>query len=198
VNSARQPAPGAATLPAAGDQPRHRLFFALVPPPAVVAAITQVADDLRQHAARGRPTRPEQLHLTLAFLGDFTEADAPRRALEAGAQAAVDARPFEVVLDRLDSFPGARPPWFLTGDAAPILPLQSRLLAALHAAGFRPKDAGRVFVPHVTLLRNAHGPLPPTPISPIAWPVRDFVLIDSGSAGRGYVTLQRWPLGDPA
>jgi 2'-5' RNA ligase len=198
VNSARQPAPGAATLPAAGAQPRHRLFFALVPPPAVVAAITQVAVDLRQHAARGRPTRPEQLHITLAFLGDFADPDAPERARRAGAEAAAGARPFDVVLDRVDSFPGARPPWFLTGDAAPFLPLQSRLLAALQVAGFRSKDAGRVFVPHVTLLRNAHGPLRPTPIAPIAWPARDFVLIDSGSAGRGYVTLQRWPLGDPA
>jgi 2'-5' RNA ligase len=182
-----------------GDKPRHRLFFALVPPPAVLADIGLVADALRQQqAARGRPVGSEQWHLTLAFLGDFAEADAPERARRAGEEAAACAQPFDVVLDRIGSFPGARPPWFLTGDAAPILPLQSRLVAALQAAGLEPKDAGRVFVPHVTLLRNAHGPLPPTPIAPISWPAREFVLIDSGSAERGYVTLQRWPLDGPA
>jgi 2'-5' RNA ligase len=201
VSSARQPSDRAAGVPqpqASGDRPRHRLFFALVPPPAVLADIGLVADELRQQQARGRPVRSEQWHLTLAFLGDFAEADAPERARRAGAEASASAHPFDVVLDRIASFPGARPPWFLTGDAAPILPLQSRLVAALQAAGLEPKDAGRVFVPHVTLLRNAHGPLPPTPIAPITWPAREFVLIDSGSAERGYVTLQRWALDGPA
>jgi 2'-5' RNA ligase len=187
-----------AVAAAAGDTPRHRLFFALVPPPAVLSDIERIAADLQQrYAARGRAIRPEQLHLTLAFLGNFDDADAAERARQAGTQAAVDTQAFDVVLDRADSFPGTRPLWFLTGDAAPILPLQSRLLAALHAAGFEPKDAGRVYVPHLTLLRNAHARLPPTPIAPIAWTAREFVLIDSRSAGQRYLVLQRWPLAAP-
>jgi 2'-5' RNA ligase len=179
--------------------PAHRLFFALVPPPSALDAIERVAEDLREReGARGRPTRREQLHLTLAFLGDFDDADAPVRALRAGTRAAEGARDFNVVLDRAGSFPGARPPWFLTGKATPLLPLQAGLLSALQAEGFRPKDAGRPFVPHVTLLRNGNGGLEATPITPVAWPAREFVLVDSRTAEHRYVVLQRWPLSAPA
>ncbi|WP_458527413.1 2'-5' RNA ligase family protein, partial [Onishia taeanensis] len=47
---------------------RHRLFLALWPDPAVREALSSTAGQAHL-ACRGRPVAPEQLHLTLAFLG---------------------------------------------------------------------------------------------------------------------------------
>src|SRR6185436_19398373 len=49
-----------------------RLFFALWPPAATVAALAAWAVQV-QKAAGGRVTRPESIHLTLAFLGEIAD-----------------------------------------------------------------------------------------------------------------------------
>lgn len=175
---------------------RQRLFFALLPPPAVHARIAEAAALLAtRFAPGGRAIAPEQWHLTLRFLGDFPAgSDATERARWAGAQ--VRAAPCALVLDQAASFPGLRPPWVLRGaDARLSLEgLHGGLCAALAAAGFPAGEPEHAFAPHVTLFRHAAQALPPMPIAPIAWAVRDFVLLESLPAEHRYVELARWPL----
>jgi 2'-5' RNA ligase len=179
---------------------RQRLFFALLPPADVRAGIASAAALLAaRFAPGGRAIAPEQWHLTLRFLGDFPAgSDAAERARWAGAQ--VRAAPCALVLDLAASFPGARPPWVLRGAGArqALEGLHAGLCAALAAAGFAPGEPAHAFVPHVTLVRHATQALPPTPIAPIAWPARDFVLLESLPAERRYVERGRWPLAPPS
>jgi 2'-5' RNA ligase len=59
-------------------------------------------------------------------------------------------------------------------------------------------ESGKGLVAHVTVLRDAGTTLPATPIAPVRWPVRDFVLVHS-VLGResAYHLLGRWPLPAP-
>jgi 2'-5' RNA ligase len=173
--------------------PRHRLFFGLQPPAPVLASLRAAAAQLQADGGPGgRSLPPEKLHLTLAFLGDFDDEGALRRALEAGAQ--VEASGFDFTLDQATSWGARQPLWVFTGVAAPFADLHASLLRCLHAQGLHADDEARAFVPHVTWLRNARQRLARTAIAPIAWPARDFVLYDSREGQ--YDVLARWPLGD--
>jgi len=170
---------------------RHRLFFGLQPPAPVLAQLLAAAAQVQAaHAPGGRATPAEKLHLTLAFLGDFEEGDAVRHALTAGGR--LDATRFDFVLDRVQSLGGRQPLWVFAGDGAAFAPLHASLVQCLHALGVPAQDEARAFLPHLTWLRNARMRLPPTPIAPIAWPARDFLLYDS--RGGHYEVLGRWPL----
>jgi 2'-5' RNA ligase len=164
--------------------PGHRLFFALSPPPPVRAKLVQAANAL------GGACTGEDLHLTLVFLGNFSEGgDAPARARAAAAR--VRANEFMVALDEAASF---GPTWFLGSHAplAPLLALHESLSVELARAGFALEH--RDFHPHVTFRRRAGGALAPTPIAAIDWTARDFGLFDSRAAAGRYVELGRWPL----
>jgi 2'-5' RNA ligase len=114
---------------------------------------------------RGARTVPaENLHVTLAFLGDTDEQRVPAleealRAAVAG-HGAVPARPA-----RLGAFPSARHPrvvWAGIEEEGPpgaLAALAGAVTAALEAGGFTPDRAER-FHAHVTLARLASRPSP--------------------------------------
>ena len=54
----------------------QRLFLALWPDPATAAALAVLARDVAEHA-HGKATPPENIHLTLAFLGNQPSAIVP-------------------------------------------------------------------------------------------------------------------------
>lgn len=97
-------------------------------------------------------TPPEQLHLTLRFLGDVPVArfDAIVERL-----AAIRVEPFLLPVEGLGTFPPNAPPrvlWIGVGSGHPrLFQLRQRLDDALLAAGL-PLDV-RTFQPHVTLAR---------------------------------------------
>lgn len=183
---------------AAAEHGLQRLFFALWPDAATRARIAQAVEALRaQHAHAGRWIRPERYHLTLQFLGDFSPLP-PRLADEAGAAAqCVRAAPFTLALDHAGSFRNRSIPWWLGCSDPPhaLRALWEELGAALRAAHVR-YDTRLGFAPHLTVLRDARSPLDETPIAPLAWPVREFVLIESrlGGTNPGYSVLRRFPL----
>jgi 2'-5' RNA ligase len=74
-----------------------RLFFALWPDAAVRAQLARWSA-LCHASSGGRPTRPQNLHATLAFLGEVAPARLP--ALSALAAQSV-APPFELALDHV-------------------------------------------------------------------------------------------------
>ncbi|SEM12832.1 2'-5' RNA ligase [Butyrivibrio sp. ob235] len=56
-----------------------RLFIAIVLDENMTDALTEMQDDLMREGIRGSYTRPENLHITLAFLG---ENDEPEKVIE--------------------------------------------------------------------------------------------------------------------
>ncbi|MDI9240137.1 RNA 2',3'-cyclic phosphodiesterase [Lysobacter sp. LF1] len=173
----------------------HRLFFALTPPDDLRRRIVDTAAALeREHAAGGRRLKPERYHVTLQFLGDFQPV--PERLLEDALAAASSVRVpgFDLPLDCMGSFRGANVRW-LGCQTVPdgLRALWDSLGHALMQRRVPVKSSGS-FVPHLTIQRDVHRHLPPTPITPLPWHVNEFVLFDSRS-GRPYDVLGRWSLG---
>lgn len=128
-----------------------RAFLGLPLPDDVRAALVQ------QQSLLPLPRRvePEQLHLTLTFLGEVPE---PVLLAAHEAFCALRMAPFSISLQGLGLFGGARPRTLWVGVA------RSEALAALHAKTDRAarlagcEVAARRFHPHVTL-----GRFPPPP-----------------------------------
>jgi 2'-5' RNA ligase len=166
-----------------------RLFFALWPGEAQRDALANIQRGL--HSQRGRPTHPEDLHVTLVFLG---ELDADRRACAEEAADRVRAAPFTLTLDRLGCFPRVRVLWCgISSRPQALLDLFDALEGGLLGCGCRPER--RPFAPHVTLMRKAQ-PLPARELAePIAWPVTAFALVIARTGRRPrYRVVREWPL----
>ena len=170
------------------DADAVRLFFALWPASDLQAKLAVWAN---QAAGRGRAMRHEDLHLTLAFLGDTDAALVPQLiALAAGVRFGAIRLP----LDRVGYWGHNRILWCGAGEEPRSLAaLVEKLRARLAAAGIRydPKP----FVSHVTLVRNASGLLAAPAWIPLVWEARDFALVSSTRVeGRvTYRLLQRFP-----
>jgi len=181
----------------AGLRPRARVFFALWPEADCQHRCLSLAHDLAARCA-GRGSRPDTLHLTLAFLGEVE-----RTRLDALIDAAttVTGTPFNVHLDHTGYWPRPRIA-YLAPSKPPeaLLRLAADLGGALATAGFSP-DA-RAFRPHVTLVRKAL--CPGASVGSLAqgidWPVVAFCLVESRpeAAGARYHTLAHLPLAGPA
>lgn len=198
---------GAAWSRSRGVAPR-RLFVALEPPEPVRRRIAAVAEELRRAAGRADAVRwvpPENVHLTLQFLGAVPEERLP--AVEAALRAAAaDGGPLSLSLRGAGGFPNARRPrvvWAgVEGDVAPLAALVAGLGARLAKLGFPPED--RPFSPHLTLGRARDGRGAPGLAGALAhaageatpWRVSELVLFESHLSPRGprYEALARVPL----
>jgi RNA 2',3'-cyclic 3'-phosphodiesterase len=176
----------------------HRLFFALWPDEDVRRAIAARAADVAAACAPGgRPSAPGRYHLTLQFLGTFKPLPSALVDRAIAAADSVRAQAFSLMLDRVGSFERNRVWWLGPGAAPPGLQsLHERLGAALAATGLPPDEDATRFVPHVTLGRKLQQRFEPRATKPLAWVVRDFVLVDSAAGEPDYRILRRWPL-DP-
>jgi 2'-5' RNA ligase len=171
-----------------------RVFFALWLPADGAERLGGIAGAT---AARhgGRATRPETIHLTLAFVGDVPEARLPALV---DAVADVRGQPFELCLDRLGFWTHNRLCW--AGASRPpvaLAELAGSLRAALCGAGFPVERERGAFVPHVTLVRKTASAVPMQPIGPaVAWHCAAFVLVRSRLSvhGSAYEVLREFPL----
>jgi len=140
-----------------------RLFCSIGFDADAIAGLLQAQQLLRTCGGCGNFTVPENLHLTLAFLGETPEARIPdiERAMAAAA-----GTPFALTFDRLGAFRQQDEAlWYISPQPSPPLAaLQRRLSRQLAAAGFVLEQ--RTFKPHLTLARRVRPAAlqPPAPV----------------------------------
>jgi len=171
--------------------PAARLFFALWPDASVRQQLGRCAAEVHR-ACGGRQIRDEQLHITLAFLGDVPIDDIP----EVCAAAHVPCPPmFTLRFSGAGYWPRKRLAWAAPEEIpASLSALAGRLTAVLNETGYRVDS--RPYFPHVTLVRDARCRDLPSWPEGFEWRVADFVLVRStrSPAGARYDVVSRWPL----
>jgi 2'-5' RNA ligase len=169
----------------------QRVFFALWPDTTARAALASLARDVALESG-GRPTKPNLIHLTLAFVGDqpTSRVDTLRRL--AGG---IRARGFVLELDEIGGFRRTGIAWLGASTPPPDLSvLHDALAASLRTQGL-PVDE-RPYTPHLTLARRSATALDRRLAQPVRWRVASFALVASELASRGpsYRTLAEYPL----
>lgn len=131
-----------------------RLFYAVFPPPKVQEALAVVQEKVKGYKG-WKLSQPDQLHITLLFLGE-TPPERLRGLLQVGKDAAAGVQPFEVQLGGTGYFPASGSPrvWFVKAEGAGLEPLALNLRQALPDIEVKEK-----FHPHLTLARKK-GPAP--------------------------------------
>jgi len=166
-----------------------RLFFALWPDDEVRAQLAGWSREL--HAlCGGRPTRPENLHVTLAFLGSVEEVRVAEVERAAGT---VRPRACPLILDQPGYWKHNRIAWAGASVVPPELEaFVSELRGALAKSQIR-FDA-KSFVSHVTLLREAREPRAMPALAPIEWRLDGFALVQSVTLPQGsrYEIRKSW------
>jgi RNA 2',3'-cyclic 3'-phosphodiesterase len=135
-----------------------RIFVAIHPGPDARAELSHLLDDLRHVIPAARWATAEQLHLTLAFLGEIAEASLA--AVHGVTRAVASAHaPFRLALGAAGAFGPERAPrvaWLgVTGDLPALHALRADLAAQLATAGHTLDT--RPFSPHFTLARLGSG-----------------------------------------
>lgn len=123
-----------------------RLFIAIELDEVLKTALTGVQDQLRRRGMRGSFTSRENLHLTLAFIGDYPDPEA--------VLAVMESIPFAPFTLRLEGFGRFGDLWWagLSGNRE-LTAFARRLRHALAEADI-PFDR-KGFTPHITLVRRA-------------------------------------------
>lgn len=167
-----------------------RLFFALLPDS---ITRTRISDVISTHLGKvDRPTPFENLHLTLAFLGNVNH-DRISCLNQIGAQIQGDG--FVLILDKLTRVSQSGMVWLTTErPIAHLLRLVEIIGRNLRANDFSIET--RPFKPHVTLARKSDSSVVTTKIRAINWPVDSVCLMESNKSPKGscYRVLRSWPL----
>lgn len=136
-----------------------RSFIAIELPQAVVSLLAKVQQDLRSLRLKAGWVQPQNIHLTLKFLGNIKTDDIEKigGTMKAAAQ---DFEPFKLTAGGIGFFPGIKRPrviWVgVGGQTSQLFALQRNLEDRLAAVGY-PKEK-RSFKGHLTLGRFRDGP----------------------------------------
>ena len=157
-----------------------RLFIAINFNDSTRTRLLALRDELRFRSTRGNFSAPENLHLTLAFLG---ECDAKQTAAAKAAMDAVTFELFPVLIDRVGRFKrdGGDIWWAGVQASKPLLDLQSVLSDKLIASGFSLDK--RKYSPHITLGREVLTDAEPLQVEPFGETVAGIELMKSERIG---------------
>ena len=185
------------TLVGFDAEPRDRLLFLIFPIVDAAAQITRLAWEKRgEHRLRGKPLAAERLHVTLHHLGDYDGLPRDRVAAAREAAEVIDTPPFDITLDRTESFShGERNrPFVLFGSdgVAALTAFQRALGASMTRVGLG-RWAKPQFNPHVTMLYDDQN-VEEQAVEPVSWTAREFVLVHSQLGETRHIVLGRWPL----
>lgn len=155
-----------------------RVFFALWPDDATRAALLAL-----QASMRGRVIPYDNLHMTLAFLGQQ-----PVSLLPVLKDILTHLPPLasKLVLDRLGYFTRKKIAWIGSHKVPDALPdLQRELVQAIVQSGidYRIEQS---FKAHITLARDAELP-PDITFTPVEWHASQIALVQSSTQARGAV-----------
>lgn len=130
-----------------------RLFLAALLPGQAQDALREAGERLKADYPAARLTRPENLHLTLLFLGETGERDQARLMAFLAARPPLKAKALLARPDGLGLFAGPQGTVFWAGvSVRPALAaFRDNLFAGLAGLGFAPDS--KPFVPHITLAR---------------------------------------------
>ena len=123
-----------------------RLFIAIQLSDSIRDSLSAVQMYLRDHGIRGNYTKPENLHLTLAFIGEYSDTDLALEVIRS-----VPFEPFQMRIEGFGSFGDLY--WCGIGENGKLLSYVKRLRRALAENGI-PFDRKK-FSPHITLIRKA-------------------------------------------
>ena len=125
--------------------------------------LVELQNTLRAHSKQGNFTIPENLHLTLSFLGD---CDASQIVAIKSAMDTAYFEPFEMEIDRVGYFKRNDGDiwWAAVKESKSLLDLQRKLTNSLSAVGFMPET--RKYTPHITLARRVVANIEPWQIEP--------------------------------
>jgi RNA 2',3'-cyclic 3'-phosphodiesterase len=165
-----------------------RLFFALWPDDQTRLKLVRLN---RSIEAKGfRPVQPQNVHVTLVFLGNV---DAVSESLIKHSVAAISAKPFVLTFDQLSYW--SRPKILCLSCSQLVEEVES-LVSVLN---MQVENCGlqtdtRPYQPHITLARHARY-LPDINFEPIVWRAESFCLVESCSEPDGvfYKVRQQWP-----
>ncbi len=182
----------------------NRVFFALPLPESVLPVLERAQESVRAKAQWLAPrwTRPEQMHVTLKFVGDQPDPALPQLA-ELLRVTAARAEAFTASLSRVEAFGGWRAR-VLVAELDTTSPVLATLAAGLEA-GARELGApgeARPFRAHVTLARfkhpgDARAVIAAADLEPVEVTFREACLLRSEltPTGSRYTVLERCPLG---
>ena len=153
-----------------------RLFIAINFNSNTKSKLLALRDELRTHSSRGNFSLPENLHLTLAFLG---ECDARQTAAAKAAMGSVRFEPFLLTVERIGRFrrDGGDIFWAGVRENKPLLDLQQELTEKLIAAGF--SFDRHKYSPHITLGREVVTEWPPRRFEAFGEKVSSIELMNS-------------------
>lgn len=159
-----------------------RLFVAVNLSDEMKDALTAAQNELYDRGVRGNYAAEENLHLTLAFIGEYPDAGPVLDALSA-----VRFAPFALTLEGLGCFGDL---WWAGVKDSAALENAARSVRRALAEREIPFDRKR-FSPHVTLLRRASGKPPGIGLRPASMTVGAVSLMrsDRGKNGMIYTEL---------
>ncbi len=169
----------------------NRLFFALWPSQQVRRSIVNASIPLSSQL-EGRVIRPQNLHITLHFIGQVAE-DIKRCMHTAAQSVSVDS--FTVKLDRFGYFKRAKILWIGPRQLPDeLVRLHQDLGKALSPCGY--KSETRQYNPHVSLMRKCARPKVVQHQLTIPWSADEFVLVESiqTESGVEYRVIEHYPL----
>ncbi|MBN1626786.1 MAG: RNA 2',3'-cyclic phosphodiesterase [Deltaproteobacteria bacterium] len=184
-----------------------RAFLAFELPPEIREKVRQVSEELKGLKMDVRWVRPENIHLTVVFLGNVREGDISAMAREI-EHVSCGFHPFELCLKGIGVFPESRRPRVLwvgyEGDIERMAVLREVLYERLMP--FEIKDEKRQFRPHLTLGRfrnpGRRSTLPDDVIkqyeglSSASFKASELVLFKSELRPQGpeYSKIDSWPM----
>jgi len=175
-----------------------------VPPASCGAALVQVAERVKPLVAGKKWYQPEQLHVTVQFMGELDDQTVAAVAA-ATAEVCRAHRPFALELGRLGWFPRAKVVWNgVAGEVQALQQLQADVQQVLRPYGAGERDHG-LYRPHITLGRLHEVDMAFRPeavaiddlVAGHRWQVSALHLFESVSAGRDgphYPIRQSFPL----
>ncbi|MCL2528148.1 MAG: RNA 2',3'-cyclic phosphodiesterase [Defluviitaleaceae bacterium] len=153
-----------------------RLFIAINLEKETRDRLTILQDGIRVSSKKGSFTLQDNMHITLAFLGECTprQTDAAKRAIDE-----IQFDPFDITIDSIGRFKRETGDIWWAGikKSQELLNLQHKLTEDLIAEGFDLEN--RSYTPHITLGRKVITNTTPKKVSPFSEKVHTINLMKS-------------------